>query len=122
MKHHAWLSFVLAVAILVVPAFGQQNVSSLTGTVQDPSGAVVAGASITVVSVESGITANALSNSEGLYTFPSLPIGTYVVTAKASGFEETQVKGVRLIASQTTTTDLRLAVVWPVMPRCSGVT
>jgi hypothetical protein len=110
MKHHAWLSFVLAVAVLVVPAFGQQNVSSLTGTVQDPSGAVVAGASITVVSVESGITANALSNSEGLYTFPSLPIGTYVVTAKASGFEETQVKGVRLIASQTTTTDLRLAV------------
>jgi Carboxypeptidase regulatory-like domain len=110
MKKIMRLSLILTILIFVLPAFGQQNVAGLSGTVRDQSGAVVGGASITARSVDSGVEANATSGKDGVYTFTNLPIGTYVVTARAAGFAEGQLKNVRLIASQTATADIQLAV------------
>jgi hypothetical protein len=101
---------VLAFSVLGLTAFGQQNVAGLTGTVRDQTGAVVGRASITARAIDTGVGASATCDSEGVYTFPNLQIGTYVLTAKAAGFAETQLNDVRLIASQTTTADFRLAV------------
>lgn len=110
MKSHAWLSLILAVWVLAGSALGQQNIASLTGTVRDPSGALIAKASITARLVDQGIDTNAVTDGEGVYTFTNLPIGIYVITAKAGGFKETQQEDVRLIASQTTTADFQLTV------------
>ena len=65
-----------------VPALYAQAVSiaSVTGRVVDEQGASVSGAQIKITAVDIGVVYNAVSNSDGLYTFPSLPIGAYTVS------------------------------------------
>jgi Carboxypeptidase regulatory-like domain/TonB dependent receptor len=59
---------------------------SLSGTVNDPSGAVIAGAKITLVNTALRSEYTALTNAQGFYSFPSLPVGRYQLTVEAGGF------------------------------------
>jgi len=77
----------------VCARLGAQNVvvtGSITGRVSDPSGAVVAGASITVRSLATGVEHSAATNISGLYQLPALMPGTYSVTARAKGFQDVE--------------------------------
>lgn len=67
--------------------FAQSDLSQITGTVTDPTGAAVSGAKITVRNEATGLTRETVSGSEGTYTFPSLPSGNYTITVEASGFK-----------------------------------
>jgi Carboxypeptidase regulatory-like domain len=58
-----------------------------TGRGTDQQGAVVGGALIKLSGVETGTVHNAVSNSDGIYTFPSLPIGAYTLQATVPGFQ-----------------------------------
>jgi hypothetical protein len=85
-KSHPWrlaISFSLFASSAML---AQSNVSSLSGTVTDVSGAVIPGATITVHNAVSGLTRSATSDAAGHYQFPNLPLNPYHVTIAASGF------------------------------------
>ncbi len=82
------LAFLLVAVILPVACFGQTETGQISGTVKDPTGAVVAGAKVTIKSVNTGLTRDAVTNSSGLYVAPSLKPDTYEVTVEAAGFQK----------------------------------
>jgi len=72
-------------------AFAQTNISGdIAGTVTDPSGAVLPGATVTVTAVASGTTRSTTTNSSGQYRVPLLPPDTYKVAVTAPGFQQTE--------------------------------
>ena len=78
--------------LLLLPtqnSFAQVDEGSISGTVQDPSGAVVPGAQVTLLNTDQGITLTATSNGAGQYTFSPVRIGHYNVSVSAPGFSTT---------------------------------
>jgi carboxypeptidase family protein len=86
-----------------------QTTTSLNGTVQDSSGAVVAGAAITVDNKSNGFHATRQSDAKGQYEFAQIPPGTYEITARAKDLGE-QVKVAELLVSQPATVTFVLSV------------
>jgi hypothetical protein len=87
-----------------------QSTASLSGTVTDPSGAVVAGAHVTVHSIGTGLDRVVNTDSAGLYDVPSLQPGDYKIEAKATGFSNYVVTKVTLDVDRQVTVNMRLAV------------
>ena len=81
------LSILLAFSTSIIN--GQVSTSRLTGTVQDSSGAVVPGATVTIRNEETGATRTSTLAEAGTYTFDALPTGLYTVEVEASGFKKT---------------------------------
>jgi hypothetical protein len=67
-------------------AFAQEVTASITGTITDPSGAAVSGATVTAKSVERGLVNTALTNDSGIYRIAQLPVGTYELKVEKPGF------------------------------------
>lgn len=99
----------LLFAALCVTAYAQ-GTSSLTGTVTDPNGAVVSGATVTVTNIATNVSSTTQSTDSGLYRFPTLPVGTYNVKVEAAGFSTAQVEQVVLTVAQVVTQDVKLAI------------
>ncbi len=70
------------------PAWAQQAAGSITGTVVDPSGSAIAGATVTARDVDRGTTWTTKTGSAGLYEFPQVGVGTFVLTVQAPGFSK----------------------------------
>ncbi len=86
MRHLA-LCLVLSIAA-TLPAFAQvAGTGSIQGTVTDPSGAPIAGASVTAKNIATGVETARKSTDAGLFVLPLLIPGEYTVTVKATGFE-----------------------------------
>src|SRR3954454_4213915 len=80
--------FVLVV-LLALPGWSQSvSTAQLSGTVHDPSGALVPGASVAITDASKGFNRSTVSDAQGNYQFLLLPPGTYVVTATAPGFSK----------------------------------
>ena len=77
----------LCLLLAGVVAFGQGANGTITGTITDPAGAVVAGAPVVIKNTETGVTYNGVSTNAGDYTVPGLPVGTYNVTVTVAGFK-----------------------------------
>ncbi len=77
---------IMLLACLPVSLFAAAS-GSLSGTLKDPSGAVVPGATITLLNTALRSEYKAFSNGQGFYSFPSLPVGHYDLTIEASGFK-----------------------------------
>ena len=73
--------------LLCCVAWGQRDLGTLTGTVSDQSGAVIAGATVTVTEVATGLTYSLKTDDTGVYARPALKPGTYVVQVEAQGFK-----------------------------------
>ncbi|HEV7905704.1 MAG TPA: carboxypeptidase regulatory-like domain-containing protein [Pyrinomonadaceae bacterium] len=69
-------------------AFGQSTTGSLNGTVSDPGGAIVSGASVTIKNNATGAERTATTSDNGSFNFPSLEPGEYSVSVEASGFKK----------------------------------
>ncbi|HZT40086.1 MAG TPA: TonB-dependent receptor [Bryobacteraceae bacterium] len=82
--------------ISLTAVLAQTTTGSIVGTVTDSTGAVVAGASITVMNVDTGTTVKTTSDSSGNYVVTPLPVGNYTVTAEARGFKKSVSEGIRL--------------------------
>ncbi len=97
---------------LVLPAFiwAQTGTATLSGTVADPSGAIVPGVQIVVTNVATGVSKNAVTTTAGLYVIPNLIPGTYNLTASAKGFERRTITGVTLEVDQAARIDVDLKV------------
>jgi hypothetical protein len=83
------LALMAMVCLVASPMFGQSLTSgSITGTVFDPSHAVVPNATVNLRGIDTGSTATATTNASGAYTFSLLKVGRYQVTVKQAGFAE----------------------------------
>ena len=82
----------------------------ITGTVTDPSKAVVANATVTVTNAEKGIRRADISDALGVYRFPGLQPGTYSVNVAKTGFQPEEAKGVVVVIGQTTLMDFQMKV------------
>src|SRR5260221_12098055 len=74
--------------------------STVVGTVEDPGGAIVVGAKVTLVNTETSIVSAGLTNAEGSYYIPFLPVGNYTLTVEAPGFKRFVQKGIDLGAAE----------------------
>jgi len=107
------LALALGASILVVatpPAFAQVDRAELEGTVTDPSGSVVVGATVKIVATDTGLTAEQPTSSKGYYRFPGLAVGSYTVTVTSTGFKTKVVEDVVVRIGQTHTLDVQLEV------------
>jgi Carboxypeptidase regulatory-like domain len=104
----------LALVLLLVPgtpsALGQAGRGSISGTITDPSGAIVPGAKVTLLNPATGVALHTVTSAAGLYTFISLNPGAYQVTASQSGFTTAQRENVTVTVDQTTIIDIALRV------------
>jgi len=78
-----------------------QTTGSLSGTITDPSGAVVAGASITITSIATGAERSAVANSSGAFDFQALLPGTYSASVEAAGFKKAVVRDIIVSVAST---------------------
>ena len=97
-------TFLLSALILCfsIVSSAQTFRGSIQGTVTDPNGAVVPAADVTINSPDTGLTRTTQTDSEGSYLVSELPIGTYQVMVKKSGFSDVAVKNVKVEVSATT--------------------
>src|SRR5215469_10267119 len=100
----AILSFAVSVSAQV------RTTGQISGTVVDPAGAVVPGATVTAHDVSTGITQSTTTNASGQYVFPNLLPGTYEVTATASGFATAIYNDVVIQAARTRDLEVRMKV------------
>lgn len=119
MKHPAisrmsfWALCLLALAglaLAVRPAAGQATTGQILGQVTDPTGAVLSGATITVIDEEKGVTFTGRSGASGDYAVLSLPPGIYSVAASAPGFAETKFTHVVIAIDQHLALNFKLKV------------
>ncbi|MGA2808322.1 MAG: carboxypeptidase regulatory-like domain-containing protein [Terracidiphilus sp.] len=104
-------SIALLFVFLGALTLNAQNYSGgVAGTVTDPTGAVIAGAQITLKHVATDATRTTQSTSAGVYSFETLPIGTYELTVAASGFGAKKVTGVIIEAGRTDSIPVTLKV------------
>jgi Carboxypeptidase regulatory-like domain len=75
---------------------GQMDQGTITGVVQDPTGAVIPKAQVTLTNVETGLVLKTASDAAGIYIFPPSKVGTYSIRAAAPGFEATVQENVHL--------------------------
>jgi Carboxypeptidase regulatory-like domain len=103
----------LALVVLLFGAnatFAQEVTATITGTVTDPSGAAVAGATVTATSVERGIPYTATTNDAGIYRIPQLAVGSYALKAEKTGFETAVYPAFTLHENQVGRVDIQLKV------------
>jgi len=99
------LGFLAFTAVLLAQVTG-----TITGRVEDPSGAPVPAATITVTSLETGATRVVTADQSGNYRALSLPLGAQEVTAEKSGFKEAIRTGIDLVVGQNAVVNFRLEV------------
>ena len=87
-----------------------QDTAQIVGTVTDSTGAVIPAAKITISNPDKGVTRELVTNSAGQYVASALPIGTYSVSAQATGFKRLEQKGISLQVGQIQRVDLSLSV------------
>ena len=109
LKFVSILAAFLCVAVSVPPAaFAQEVSAGITGVVTDPSGAAVAGASVTAKDVDRGTVWPTKTNEQGIYFFPTVPPGSYELRVEAAGFKAAIRPGILLEVNQRARVDLTL--------------
>lgn len=106
----AFLLLLLLIGLLPVQLSAQSDLSSISGTVTDPSGAVVGDATITLTSQSTGAVHKTLTNRAGFYVIPGLAPGKYMIAVEAPGFERLLSTNNNLDPSLPTSANLRLAL------------
>jgi hypothetical protein len=106
-----WATISLLTAVFFsIPLAASGPTGTITGTVTDPTGAVIPSAHIEILNESTNATRGATCNSEGDYTVALLPPGHYRVTVESAGFRRSLVNGVVLDVDQTVRVDFKLVV------------
>ena len=105
------LMFVVAMLALAPAAFAQGVAAAqLSGTVVDQSGGALPGVEVTVTHTGTGASRFQITNEQGSYTFPNLPIGPYKLTAQLSGFNAFEQTGIVLNVGDSRSANVTLAL------------
>jgi hypothetical protein len=99
-----------AIAGVAIPLTGQEVTAAIVGTVTDPSGAPIKGASVKATDTERGTVWSAETNDSGAYNLLRLPVGTYGVRVSAPGFDTTEWPPFTLVLNQTARINAQLKV------------
>ena len=83
---------------------------SISGTISDPAGAVITGATVTAIEDQTGVRHHAATDRKGFYSFLALPVGTYTIEVQEVGFREARRTGIVIDANSALRIDLRLEV------------
>ena len=100
------LGATLGVLLLSVSLFAQANFGRILGTVTDQSGGVLAGATVTVIDTERGVTRTLITDDAGEYNAPTLIPSTYTVRVEAKGFQKLERQNVVLGVGKEVRVDL----------------
>ena len=112
---HRFVGFI-AVGVLiggllgVAPAAAQYTTASLGGSVGDPTGAVVPGVEVTVQNEDTGLSRAVITQTDGTFLFPALPVGHYKLTVAKSGFTTYVQTGIILTVNEAATQTVELQV------------
>src|SRR5437899_11910899 len=101
------LLFVAIVGSLA-PLSAQEITAASVGTVTDPSGAPISGASVTATDTERGIVWTAKTNDAGVYNLPRIPVGNYTLKVSAPGFQTAVHPPFTLVLNQTAPIDVQM--------------
>jgi hypothetical protein len=104
------LASAVLLAIFAVSPVLAATGGSISGAVVDQTGAVVPGATIRLINVGQQTTFKAISDQEGLYAFPNLPVGRYELTISAAGFTTQRKTGLAVDTDSSTRVDIRLTI------------
>ncbi len=99
-----------AAVLSAAPALHAQFRASITGTVTDPTGAIVPGTQVTLVDTQTGKTLQATTNSAGTYNFNALPPDTFKLTATMAGFSTKTINGLTITPEQANNVNVQLQV------------
>ena len=100
----------LLLALLLALSAAAQTSSSLNGSVTDPAGAAASQAVVTLKNTNTGLERSTSSDSSGQFSFLSLPVGDYALTASKQGFAPATRTGIHLAVGQDATADIRLGL------------
>lgn len=106
-------AFALAMGVLLLlptPIIMAQSTSQLNGSVTDPSGASVVGATVTLTDSATGLQRDTTSSAAGLYQFLDIPPGTYRLQATAKGFAPFTATDVTLVVKTASTVNIKLGL------------
>jgi outer membrane receptor protein involved in Fe transport len=109
-SRHVLTLTVLSLLCMVSVLPAQVQNGQFTGTVTDPTGAAIANAKVTVTNQGTGLRVSTTTNSSGLYTAKELPVGTYKLSAEASGFKTASDTNVILNAGVIAHVDFKMAL------------
>src|SRR5688572_28295644 len=87
---------VLLILVLSTPSFSQSTYARVSGTVEDSTGALIPGVTVTATNTATGVVSTLLTNESGSYSFPSLLPGPYKLSAELIGFQTHTYSDVRL--------------------------
>src|SRR5438270_6266728 len=113
MRSHKLFAAALLALFMVLtaaPVLAQSDRGSITGTVTDPSGAVVQNAKVTATSLDTGEVRETTTSGEGSYTLPELKAGRWRISVEAQGFKTATVDEYKVAVSVTHSLDLKLEV------------
>jgi hypothetical protein len=88
--------------------FGQVDEGAITGTVQDPTGAVIPNAQVTLLNTDQGITLSGTTNGGGVYTFSPVRIGHYSLSVASPGFTTTHQQNLQVTVGQQLQVNVQL--------------
>ncbi len=100
--------FTLSLCSLSLPA--QSVVGRISGTVSDPSGAVIPGVTVTLIHEATRVERTAITDDQGFYLATAVPVGMYTASAEMAGFRKSMVTGNNLVADGRLTVDLKMEI------------
>jgi carboxypeptidase family protein/TonB-dependent receptor-like protein len=98
----------LVLMFVSAPLIAQTANGSIQGSILDPSGASVVGATVTARNMDTGLTVSTQSTDAGIYSLPNLPPGRYSISAEASGLKKYQQNGVTIRTATATSLDIKM--------------
>jgi hypothetical protein len=108
LKRKALLVAVLSSVFSLCPLLYSQANGSLSGTVTDKTGGVIAGAKVTITSQGTGLTRESTTDGSGHYLVPLLPVSVYTIRVESQGFRITEQKDIRLQVDEQREIDFSL--------------
>ena len=109
-KVKSTLTRILFLCLLAGALFSQGNTGLMNGTVTDPTGAAVPGATVQVTNINTSFSSQTTTNDQGVWSVPSLPAGNYKVTVSKAGFKLATVANVTMEAGVPATVPVKLEV------------
>ena len=108
MRYFLCLAGCLACCLIAPSLWGQTNSGNIRGTITDPSGAALAGATVTARNMDTGLSITTASTDAGLYSVPNLPPGRYSVVVEAPSLKKYTQEGVTVATGTAVTLDIQM--------------
>ena len=107
----AGFACLILASLIAIPTLVQAQTASsgrVSGTVTDPTGAVIPGATVEISNASTGVSRTVETNAVGIFVIPDVPAGTYTVSVKSAGFRTTTMTGVKVDAAKSFNLDFQL--------------